>query len=1020
MQPQPLIRKNSNAELIQAAKEAFGLVEFSVDGAILSVNANFLSMSGYSAEELIGKKHSHLCPDCRLFIGQDGYWDQLKSSRSFSGQFCLQRRDGSDFWVEAAYYMVLSESGKPEKVVHFCLDVTSRVESGLARHSLLEAIERSLAIAEYSPAKAVLHVNDNFIITLGYTEQQLIGKTITDITPASKAAAKRLREIWDMARSGHSHAHMMEWKTASGATAWLETVFTPILNSMGRVERIVQLSYDITWLVAEGNKEKEHLRILSLVALETGHAVAITDAGARALFLNDSFKKLFGYTEKDFAQKSPARIFGPEEQRVLAKSLEAAASGIPYRSEEIAYAKNGQRLWVSLLVNPVFNAQGEREYLVCAVTDITDSKLHELLQHKALEAMARDMPIESVLRGICQEVERILSDVRVAVVGLDEQGHINTFVSLSLPLHSLDFKDMHSGPEESPVSVAVKRGGTVIVRNLAAAPYSERARRTYANLGLRACFATPVFSAGGRPLGALLFYYPDPREPDSFQWKIAEAMASICSVAMEKKESKATVRRLAFYEAVTGLPNRDFFKANAEQFLANIVTDPAEKPFALLVLNIDRFKRVTRPFGYSGGNEILKIVAQRLSELVLPGNLLGHMAPDEFIMILKNCGESEAWEAALRIQETIARPFSLNGIELALSACLGISLYPRDGASVETLLGQASAALFQAKKRGAGQLRLFAEDVHCAAFDTISFEYCLRDAVEHGKLQLHYQPQVWMESGGLHGVEALCRWTDETLGSVPPDQFIPVAEECGLIQHVSDWVLRETCRQLGEWRRRGVPVPTASINLSPPNFRDVSLPEKILRTLSEHNLGPGDLILELTEGVLLDDSPNNMDTVHKAHEAGLRLALDDFGTGYSSLSYLKKLPISKIKLDQSFVRDLHKNELSKRLSQAVINIGESLNLTVIAEGVESEEQYRLLKSQRYHVAQGYLFSKPLPPVSLEQWIVSREAFGGPEDSPPLPVLQPALHIAPQAGPCAESAIPPPTCPPARTLPAPMK
>ncbi len=252
-------------------------------------------------------------------------------------------------------------------------------------------------------------------------------------------------------------------------------------------------------------------------------------------------------------------------------------------------------------------------------------------------------------------------------------------------------------------------------------------------------------------------------------------------------------------------------------------------------------------------------------------------------------------------------------------------------------------------------------------------ETALRKALQEGGLRLHYQPQIDMASGQLYGVEALARWTHAELGEVSPARFIPLAEECGLIADLGRWALGEACRQLAQWRTQGLAVPAVSVNLSPSSFHNLDLPRMIADTLDRNALAPQDLTLELTESILLDTYPSTMKTIDEVHAHGVRLSMDDFGTGYSSLSYLRRLPVSELKLDRSFVADLEHDEAARALSSAILGIGKSLHLTVVAEGVETATQNVMLREQGYPVAQGFLFSRPLSPQDLEQWLIRRQA-----------------------------------------------
>ncbi|MEG1770733.1 MAG: EAL domain-containing protein, partial [Comamonas sp.] len=276
--------------------------------------------------------------------------------------------------------------------------------------------------------------------------------------------------------------------------------------------------------------------------------------------------------------------------------------------------------------------------------------------------------------------------------------------------------------------------------------------------------------------------------------------------------------------------------------------------------------------------------------------------------------------------------------------------------------------MYQAKSSGRGCFSFFSSEMNQLAQERLALETALRQAIQTRQLHLHYQPQVDMETGKLYGVEALARWTHAELGEISPVRFIPLAEECGLIADLGHWALREACRQLSAWRAQGLAVPAVSVNLSPTSFHNLDLPRMIADTLQINSLTSQDLTLELTESILLDTNPSTMKTIAEVHANGIRLAMDDFGTGYSSLSYLRRLPVNELKLDRSFVADLGNDEAARALSAAILGIGKSLHLTVVAEGVETAEQNLLLREQGYPVAQGYLFSRPLNPQDFESWL----------------------------------------------------
>jgi len=310
----------------------------------------------------------------------------------------------------------------------------------------------------------------------------------------------------------------------------------------------------------------------------------------------------------------------------------------------------------------------------------------------------------------------------------------------------------------------------------------------------------------------------------------------------------------------------------------------------------------------------------------------------------------------------------LGGTKLNPSASIGISVFPEDGQDFATLLHRADMAMYQAKTSGQGRFAFFNHKLNDLAQERKFLEDELQKAINNEELEIYYQPQIYMNDGSLYGVEALSRWYHPQLGEVLPSQFIPLAEECGLIGDLSRWALRAACKQMSVWRQKGVNIPAVSVNLSPLNFHNINLCSVVKDEIQKHNLKPADLRLELTESVLLDNSTNTMQALHELTSIGVSFAIDDFGTGYSSLSYLRKIPIKELKLDRSFVSEIDDDETSQALSLAVLQIGKSMELDVVAEGIERLEQYTVLKEQGYHVAQGYYFSKALSAKNLQAWV----------------------------------------------------
>nr|WP_256669930.1 EAL domain-containing protein [Pseudomonas sp. BC115LW] len=442
----------------------------------------------------------------------------------------------------------------------------------------------------------------------------------------------------------------------------------------------------------------------------------------------------------------------------------------------------------------------------------------------------------------------------------------------------------------------------------------------------------------------------------------------LCMLALEREEARQAIRRMAYYDGLTGLPNRNLLLARAQRTIAEVASEQAE--LAVLFVDLDRFKQVNDALGHAAGDELLQVMAQRLSSVLREPDIVGRLSGDEFVLVLPRRSATQVTRFLERLKRVLSFPASIAGTSVVLSASIGISLFPGDGQDMESLLQCADIAMYQAKRAERGSFSFFLEEMNRIAQSRLILETALRLALAGEGLELEYQPQINLHSGTLVGVEALARWVHPTLGIVSPERFIPLAEECGLINELSQWVLQAACGQLAQWREQGLTVPSLSINLSPINFHNLNLAAQITQQLQRYELQAADLCVEVTEGVLLSNSPGTEQTLKELHALGVRLAIDDFGTGYSSLGYLRHLPISELKLDKSFVDDLERDASCRALSESVIGIGRGLSLLVVAEGIEHAAQRDILKAQGYEVGQGFFFSVPLPSEAFRQWLLA--------------------------------------------------
>ena len=426
-----------------------------------------------------------------------------------------------------------------------------------------------------------------------------------------------------------------------------------------------------------------------------------------------------------------------------------------------------------------------------------------------------------------------------------------------------------------------------------------------------------------------------------------------------KLANDSRLHRLARYDSVTDLPNRALLMERLEATFR--LSAENQQRVALLYLDLDRFKGINETWGYATGDLLLQAIGARLSACIGVGDTVARLGGDEFAIVVSagTWGE-EAVAVAGSLLAALAEPFAVAGRSVYASASIGIALYPDDASGGDSLLGQAETAMYRVKERGGNAWGFYKEAMQARVRERLGLETALRLGLERNRFVLHYQPKVDVTSGRVVGVEALLRLDDPDQGLMEPSRLIPVAEETGLINAIGAWVLQSACAQYRAWQGAGLVVPPIAVNLSVRQFND-RVEEIVVDALAVQGLPARVLELEITESGIMQDAESSIQILRSLHDLGIEFSIDDFGTGYSSMSYLKRLPVSALKIDQSFVRDLESDGDSRSIVQAIIGLAHNLNLTVVAEGVETPGQLACLRRAGCETAQGYLFSRPLPP-----------------------------------------------------------
>lgn len=457
------------------------------------------------------------------------------------------------------------------------------------------------------------------------------------------------------------------------------------------------------------------------------------------------------------------------------------------------------------------------------------------------------------------------------------------------------------------------------------------------------------------------------READRSQYseEISKKNADLERKIVELKEAEEQMLHQAMHDELTGLPNRKLVTDRLEYSIN--IAKRERKPIAVMMLNLDRFREINDTLGHELGDQVLTETVKRLKGIVRESDTVARLSADEFAILMPTIDEKHVTLAAYKILGVFDRPYEIEGTTLDVRAGLGITLYPVHGADAVTLLQRADIAMSFAKKSKTN-FSIYSTELDKNSIEQLALIGELRAAIEHDQLVLYYQPKIDIKTGRVKSVEALVRWIHPTRGFMPPDAFIGLAEQTGLIRPLTMWVLRTAISQAATWMHAANPLKIG-VNLSARNLQDKHLPRMVNELLEEFSLPPDRMILEITESAIMDDQARALEITTALHEMGIVLSIDDFGTGYSSLAYLKRLPVSELKIDKSFVMEMAIDENDATIVRSTVDLAHNLGLTVVAEGVENQEAWDLLAKLGCDIGQGYYMSRPQPIADLEKWLV---------------------------------------------------
>jgi len=705
-------------------------------------------------------------------------------------------------------------------------------------------------------------------------------------------------------------------------------------------------------LIALGGKRREALLRRCDLILNNGLDCVITlDHEGRIVEFNPAAEKTFGYPKADVLGKNLADLIIPpalREEHRCCGITHCVATG----EEEVL----GRRIEITAL-----RADGSEFPVELAVTRIVLDGLPLFSAH--LRDITDRRAAEDSLRAARGRLDHLLASSPSIIYSTGAADHRCTFVSRNL-LETMGYapEEMIADPEFWFAHLHPEDRATVL------AHFAREGVPENGAIEYRLRHAD----------GSYRWFHDSYRLVRDEAGHPAEFVGSWTDITARKAAEETASSRaerihyLAYHDALTDLPNRSLLLDRLSQTLAQAERDSTQ--VAVLFTDLDRFKMVNDTLGHPAGDELLRQVALRLRSVLREGDTLARLSGDEFVILLPRIsGARDVARVAAKALGMVTTPFTVLGHELHISSTIGVSLFPKDGADPETLIKHADTALYQAKDRGRNRYQFFDARMNAHAQKRLLLENGLRHAIEREEFVLHYQPQVDLQTDAVTGVEALIRWHPEQR-MVPPGEFIPIAEETGLITEIGEWVLRTACRQAREWEAAGLPPVRMAVNLSIRQLRRGDFPARVRALLRETGLAPQRLEIEITESSLMVDPEQIIKTLHELRATGIQLAMDDFGAGYSSLAYLKRLPLDRIKIDRSFVRDILEDPDDAAIVQAILAMARQLKIRVVAEGVETPAQTRFLRNHGCEEAQGYAFSRPLPAEACADFLAKTPLY----------------------------------------------
>jgi len=851
-----------------------------------------------------------------------------KENRAFEPlELTIQCKDGSKRTVMASAALLSKNFKGNHLVILYDITELKRAEQAYRDSEsmyrvIVETVQEGIWTID---AKSLTSfVNPKMADILGYTVEEMQGRSMYDFmdeegrTIAEQNVKRR--------EAGISEQHEFKFIKKNGDAVWTELNTSPLYDRQGNYTGALATVTDITgrYLSIKALQESEQKYRHLFENMTTGfalHEIICDEQGKpcnyRYLEVNPAFEKLTGVTASQLIGKTILDVLPDTEQYWIEIFGRVALTGEPMAYEN--FSRELGKYYDTWVFSP------KKNQFAVIFSDATERKQAE----SEINALA----------------ERLELATRAAQLGIWDWDVVNDELKWDDRMFELYGADKNEFDAVYDAWVARVHPDDQA--------FAQQSIRDALEKGARYDITFRVVW----PDGTLRHLKADGQVITNEAGE-AVRMTGVNYDITDRVEAEEKLRFMAHHDELTGLPNRMLFMDRLSRALSR--SSRNNRSTALLFMDLDRFKNINDTFGHETGDAFLRMIAERLKQDIRGSDTVARFGGDEFAVILEDAnGVDDVIQVAEKILEVLAKPFKINNHDFYATTSIGISLFPDDASDAQTLLKHSDTAMYRAKELGRNNYQFYSKDLSARALDRLNMETHIRRALEQDEFELYYQPQYDMKTQRVVALEALLRWNHPTHGQVPPSKFIPAAEETGLIVPLGNWVLRQACSQLFDWQQSGLPIVPVTINLSGRQFVDRNLVELITSILAEREMDPRLIELEITEGVMMHNPENASHTLSHLSDMGIRIAIDDFGTGYSSLSYLKRYPINTLKIDQSFVRDVTTDPNDRSIVMAIIAMAHSMDLRVVAEGVETDEQLEFLQAHECDVVQGFLFSHPL-------------------------------------------------------------